>query len=202
MACPKRCFISQLYTGSIIANSKASLVRILATVLAIEPISSQRDTVEFPGRKTEHVEFILLQIDDGTATIGFWTPFRMVEKLSVHPGDVVECIAKLCQNGEVKRFYTESLSSIEDPEMEHLRWAELTHTSSKSSRRFGYPTLEWNGEEAYRMICLQSRGGNGVTMEDLARVMQKTKKELQELISQLQLDGLVYHNEDGNYVPL
>mmetsp|Transcript_40414 Transcript_40414/g.97549 ORF Transcript_40414/g.97549 Transcript_40414/m.97549 type:complete len:203 (+) Transcript_40414:3-611(+) len=202
MACPKRCFISHLYSGSIIANSRASLVRILATVLSIESISTQSDLVAFPGRKTEHVQFIMLQLDDGTATMKFWSEKKMVQKLQLHPGDVVECVAKLCQNGEVKRFYTESLSSIVDPEMEHLRWAELTNTSSKSSRRFGYPTLEWNAEEAYRMICLQSRGGHGVTMEDLALVMQKTKKQMQEMISQLQLDGLIYHNEDGNYVPL
>ncbi|CAJ1947048.1 unnamed protein product [Cylindrotheca closterium] len=202
MSCPKRCFISDLYSGSIIANSRASLVRILATVLSIEPISSQSHCVAFPGRKSQHVEFIMLQLDDGTASIGFWTPRSMVKKLSVHPGDVVECVAKLCQNGEIKRFYTEALSSIEDPEMEHLRWAELTNTSSKSSRRFGYPTLEWNAEEVYRMICLQSRGGNGVMMEDLALVMRKTKKDMQAIISRLQLDGLIYHNEDEKYVPL
>jgi len=62
--------------------------------------------------------------------------------------------------------------------------------------------MEWNTEEVYRMICLQSRRENGVAMEDLALVMQKTKEETQDIISQLQLDGLIYHNEDGKYVPL
>lgn len=202
MACPKRCFISNLYTESFIANSRVSFVRILATALATEPISSQDDFVRFPGRDSKHVQFVVLVLDDGTATFGFWTPRSMVEKLCLRPGDLVECIAKLCQNGDVKRFYTESLSIIKDQNMEYLRWAELSTTSSNSSRRFGYPSLEWNTDELYRMICLQSRRENGVSLEDLALVMRKTKEETQDMISQLQLEGLVYHNEDGRYVPL
>jgi Mn-dependent DtxR family transcriptional regulator len=43
---------------------------------------------------------------------------------------------------------------------------------------------------------------NGARMEDLALVMQISKTEMQNMIQELQMNGQVYQNDEGKYVPL
>jgi hypothetical protein len=205
MSFSKRCFISHLHTGSIVANSRESLVRIMATVLNIEPVPTQpQEHIAFPGEQDRGGELVLLKLDDGTAIIDLWTPYSMIQKLSVRPGITVECIARLCQNRTVKRFYTETIILVTNPDMEHFRWMELSNppTSTSDSRQYGYNTTKFNADEAYRIICLQSRMDNGARMEDLALVMQISKTEMQNMIQELQMNGQVYQNDEGKYVPL
>lgn len=205
MSFSKRCFISHLYTGSIVANSRESLVRIMATVLHIEPVRTQsQDRISFPGAQDQRGELLLLKLDDGTAVVDLWTPHSMIQKLSLRPGMLVECIARLCQNGKVRRFYAETIILVTNPDIEHLRWMELGNPpkSKNDSRRYGYPTVESNADEAYRLICLQSRMEHGVRMEDLAMVMRKTETEMKSMIQELQMNGQVYQNGEGKYVPL
>jgi hypothetical protein len=205
MSYAKRCFISHLHTENIVANSRESLVRIIGVVISIES-ARQEPTASFPGKHgKEKGDLFLITLDDGTAVINIWTPSSMVQALSLSAGVSVDCMARLRQNSSIRRWYTETLILVTQPDIENLRWLELSNPpkSKNDSRRFGYPTLKINADEAYRIITLQSHlSKEGVSMEDLASVMQKSESEMKEMIQELQVNGQVYQNEGGKYVPL
>eukprot|EP00980_Cylindrotheca_fusiformis_P010720 scaffold2402_cov109-Cylindrotheca_fusiformis.AAC.2 len=177
----------------------------MATVVQIEPVQRQSDKhVSFPGAPDQQEPISLLKLDDGTAAVDFWTPYSMIQELSVRSGMTVECIARLCQSNTVKRFYTETIILVTNPDLEHLRWMELSTPpkSENESRRYGYPTIEINANEAYRIICLQAKLENGVQMEDLALALQKSQLEMKDMVQELQVNGQIYQNDEGKYVPL
>jgi hypothetical protein len=42
----------------------------------------------------------------------------------------------------------------------------------------------------------------GIHLDDLTLVLRKSKKEIQEMVHNLQLHGQIYQNEKGEYLPL
>jgi hypothetical protein len=201
MSASKRCMICELHTGTFLANSRA-FVRIMGVILAIEAAT---DDQTYPMAKN-HLEedLCLLVLDDGTASVDLWTPRSMIHSLAAEPGQTLDCMARLRQNGLVKRWYSDTLIPVTDTETESLRWMEVSHPPNPNEcRRFGFPTKKLNANEAYRLICVQTQfEKNGVSLEDLALVMQKSKSTMQEMIQELQITGQIYQNEKGNYVPL
>ena len=210
MSFAKRCFISNLDTGNIIPNSRESLVRIIGTVHSIERKGcNQEDHKAFPGLQHYDEDFNVLILDDGTALAKLWTPCSMTNKLSLRGGETIECIARLYQNGSTqRRWYSEALILVTDPNIEYMRWMELGNPPQDENecRNYGYPTIRKNSKEAYRLICLQYRlsanGKKGVKTKDLAVVMRLPLSEVENMIQELQLNGQVYQNENGNFVPL
>lgn len=255
--------------------------------------------------------FFSVTIDDGTNTIEFWTPQRMTQQKSplaapsslVEVGKIYDCILKLRQSCEEKRWFAETLIPIDNPIDENFRWLELSHhdqslSQSLSSRlrysnlchKFGFPTRRRNSVEVYRLICLNSRLQQqdqlqkskkqilpirsnrkiqnkrnhsklttrislqpqqqrqrglqnistnrnrnkvrnarrvslspaplpaplpaqvpipiqpvlleGLLLKDLATVLQKSERNVQDMIEDLQLEGKIYQNQRGEYLPL
>ena len=220
MSFAKRCFISYLQTGRIIANSRESLVRIIGTVQSIESSGCDPENhKEFPGLQHFNEDFVILTLDDGTALANLWTPSSMIKNLSITGGETLECLARLYQRSKIRRWYTEALILVTDPNVEYMRWMELGNppVNENESRRYGYPAKLKNAKEAYRLICLQCKlstsgssstgsstttGQNGVSIKDLAIVMQIPVNEMEKMIQELQLNGQVYQNASGNFVPL
>jgi hypothetical protein len=130
----------------------------------------------------------------------------MINSLSLQPGETVDCIVRLLQNATVKRWYSDTLIRVTDPDAESLRWMEVSSNNGDNNvcRRFGFPRFKRNTDEAYRLICVQTKldDESGVSLEDLALVMRTSPRSMQEMIQELQISGQIYQNQKGNYVPL
>lgn len=201
MSASERCFIVDLHTKTFLANGRQS-IRIMGVILAVESAGNQ----DFPivDNDLDSRDMFLLILDDGTATIDIWTPKSMIDSLLAKPGETVDCIARLRQNGSIKRWYSNTLIRITDPEAESLRWMELGNPPGPNEcRKYGYPRIKMNTQEAFRLIFVQSEiNGEGLSLEELALVMQQTESKTKEMIQELQATGRIYQNRDGNYVPL
>ncbi len=163
------------------------------------------DNVEYPGDNTsDYQRLMLLTLDDGTATVGIFTPDYMIQKLQVRPGQTVECIAWLRQRGNIKKWYANCMFLVTDPHAEILRWMELSfRPKPNESLESGYPTIQRNAAEALRLITVEARHcDEGVSSKELAMVMQIPLKSMDQMLVELQLDGHIYQNQAGNYVPL
>lgn len=201
----KRCFFCDLPTGTFVANSRET-VRLMGVAINLEKAV---DNVKYPGDVNEdnscdYEDLRLLTLDDGTATVGIFLPYAMIEKLELLPGETVECIAWLRQRGDIKNWYAYCISRITDPHLETLRWLELSHKlSPDETMRWGYPTTKRNASMALRLITAHSsHNKDGVKLKDLALVMQETEDVVQEMLVELQLSAQIYQNQAGNYVPL
>lgn len=199
----KRCFLCDLSTGNIVANSLET-VRLLAVAVHVEPTV---DPVEYPGdmvTANDYRNLLLLTLDDGTATVEIVTPDYMIQKLNLQLGQTLECIAWLRQRGTIKRWYAQSMAIVIDPHAEILRWYELSfRPQPNESMEYGYPTIQRNSAETLRLITVQAmHDSEGVSMNDLALVMRLPLESMQEMLVTLQLEGQIYQNHLGNYVPL
>jgi hypothetical protein len=174
----------------------------MGVILAMESTGNQNYPIV--DQILDSRDMILLILDDGTSSIDIWTPSSMIDSLSATAGQTVDCIARLRQNGTLKRWYADTLIRVIESDAECLRWMELSHPPGPNEcRRFGFPRTKMNAEEAYRLICVQSQiDGEGVSLEDLALVMQEPKSKMEEMIQELQITGQVYQNKEGRYVPL
>ena len=179
-------------------------VRLLAVAVQVAPTV---DPVQYPGDVTSNDDYrnlMSLTLDDGTATIDILTPDYMIRKLNLELGQTVECIAWLRQRGTIKRWYVQSLAIMTDPHAEILRWFELSfRPKPHESLEWGYPAFQRNAAEALRLITVQTKhDSDGVSLDDLALVMQLSPESMQEMLVTLQLEGQIYQNHLGNYVPL
>jgi hypothetical protein len=207
---PKRCLISELQSGTFLANSSRETVRVMGVVSAMEDPPSEKDRQQFPAASADYnnQEIKLLILDDGTSAIAIWTIRSMIDSLSLQPGETVDCIVRLLQNATVKRWYTDTLIRVTDPDAESFRWMEVSSNNNSDNnnvcRRFGFPRIKRNTNEAYRLICVQTKldDESGVSLEDLALVMRTSTRSVQEMIQELQISGQIYQNQKGNYVPL
>jgi hypothetical protein len=200
----KRLFIADLLTGSFLANSR-ECVRIMGVILGWQQPADIHDNPRFPGFDPSSCgEMILLTLDDGTATATLWTPKYMIERLSAEPGQNMECIIRLRQKGTLKRWYTDTLIKMVDPAVEALRWMELSRPPSQDEcRRQGFPRIKMNSNEVYRLICVHTDSDKaGLSAEDLALVMHTPLPKMKDYIVELQLNGMIYQNAEGNFVPL
>ena len=203
MSVTKRCFVVDLHTETFLANSRET-VRVLGVALTMQAIE-KNETFSIIDRVLDSRDMVLLVLDDGTASIDIWTPRSMIDQISVKPGETLDCILRLRQNGSLKRWYAETLIRVADSgETESLRWLELSRPSGPNEcQRFGYPRVKMNAAEAFRLISVQYQiDGDGVTLEDLALVMQQPTEKMEEMIQELQLTGQIYKNQEGHYVPL
>lgn len=237
-------------------------------------------------------DFLSVTLDDGTDLTAFLVCRRMINSPSapsLEVGKTYDCILKLRQSCEEKRWFAETLIQIDNPIDEHFRWLELSHHDQSLSQsplsrsrysnlchKFGFPTRRRTCVEVYRLICLHSqlqqeqqqrkkqtpiiagkihgkrnhpklkirqsrqpqhrqrglqnistntnrsnvRNENlkrrsihspapsqpilleGLLLKDLATVLQKSERNVQEMVEDLQMEGKIYQNERGEYLPL
>ncbi|CAB9502959.1 expressed unknown protein [Seminavis robusta] len=94
---------------------------------------------------------------------------------------------------------------------ERLRWLEITQLQPKLFRKsttctnaigsmHGYPCPEMSSNDILQII--ESNEREGVKLADLAMVMDIEEIHAKTLIEDLQMQGLVYENEKGCFVPL
>lgn len=236
--------------------------------------------------------FLSVTLDDGTDLTAFLVCRRMINSpsaSSLEVGKTYDCILKLRQSCEDKRWFAETLIQIDNPIDEHFRWLELSHHDQSLSQsplsrsrysnlchKFGFPARRRTFEEVYRLICLHFqlqqepqqrkkqtpiRAGKihckrnhpklnfrqslqpqhrqrglqnistntnrsnvrnenlkrrsahspapsqpilleGLLLKDLATVLQKSERNVQEMVEDLQIEGKIYQNERGEYLPL
>lgn len=202
MASPvvKCSWVADLKTGTFLANSRES-VRVMGVVTALEVVSlddrAKLSSLIMDATKSRDIEpkneesksqlsnaqstttnitaedYFSVSIDDGTNSIAFWAPRRLIESSSgpiISAGATYDCILKLRQRCQEKGWFAETLIQIDDPIDEHLRWLELSHHdkahSQGPSSRFrysnlchksGYPRRRRNRVEVYRLIRLNSQ---------------------------------------------
>lgn len=194
-----RTFVCQMIDNTFVANSRDA-VRVMGVLVAVDQISSRAGSND-----TEMSDDLrVLYVDDGSALIGIRTPLRVVRNLTLNVGQTVDFVAKLHQRGTSRVWYAYAVTTVSDPHAEILRWMEVSKSPEENiSLRYGYPTIEQNSLEALRLISVNAQlSEDGVSLEDLALVLHKSKHDMQEIIFELQLTGHIYQNTDGNYVPL
>ena len=69
-------------------------------------------------------------------------------------------------------------------------------------RMAGGKTTTGKGNGAQQQLSQPSAALEGILLDDLALVIQKPKGEVQEMIHGLQLEGRIYQNGKGEYLPL
>jgi hypothetical protein len=122
------------------------------------------------------------------------------------------------------RLHADSLIVVQDAHAETLRWLELTylkknpHHQQRQSQsqpktlylqsRTGYPCGSVQPDDVYQLIqsdgnddCVY-QGQKGVSAKDLALLLDISVEHVQDMIQELQIDGLVYQNQEGGYMPL
>lgn len=204
----KRISIADMVTGSssgaLLANSR-ECVRIMGVIVDSQRVDLHSANTKFPGFDPKSCgELRLLTLDDGTSMETLWTPKYMIDRLNLEPGLRIECIARLRQNSDTKRWYADTLMLLPDPNVESLHWMELSRPPSRDEcTSMGYPRIKMNANEAFRLICVQSEfEKSGVSVEDLALVMHTPISKMKDYIIELQMNGMIYQNELGNFVPL
>jgi len=146
------------------------------------PLSGARDRSATNNERTKEI-FFSVTIDDGTASVAFWAPQRMLLDnngsppwaLAVEAGKTYDCLLRLGQTSGGKQWLATSLARIEDPIDEQYRWMELSHhdrsrseSSLRSSsperfgysnlcHRYGFPSRKRNAVEVYRLVCLHAK---------------------------------------------
>lgn len=207
---PKRCFLCELQENSLVVANSTERLRILGVLVQVE---AAHDSVEYPSSARVEAMYqgqalVALTLDDGTGLASILVPSTWLEESpldSLQLGEMIEALVWLRRTGSHQRWYASQVMMVPDPQAaEVLRWCEISHPQKAStSLRYGYPTLEANEHEALRLITFQSKTDpDGVSLEDLALVLDLSKGGAQELIVQLQLGGQIYQNQQGNYVPL
>eukprot|EP00545_Synedropsis_sp_CCMP1620_P012523 CAMPEP_0119004204 /NCGR_PEP_ID=MMETSP1176-20130426/1017_1 /TAXON_ID=265551 /ORGANISM="Synedropsis recta cf, Strain CCMP1620" /LENGTH=174 /DNA_ID=CAMNT_0006955887 /DNA_START=10 /DNA_END=534 /DNA_ORIENTATION=+ len=130
-----------------------------------------------------------MTVDDGTGSVVIHFEGHAIKG---QIGENVDCIA---------RFEDENLLRAETviwkvtPGHETLfQWQILSPPG-----KFGYPTLPFTKVDLLRYI---RHAGSGATLEDLALVIDRTDHQLRPMIHELQNDGAIYQNREGEYVLL
>lgn len=193
----KRCFICEVANDTIIANSNESL-RICAMVVGIH-CANEDEIVLHPGdEESPKCKFLSMILDDGTSIIEILSEANMLA--GIHPGRHIDCTLGLRQRGNARTWYAKSIFPVGNSMLELLRWMELS-SGSKSNMNHGYATVRFDASEVLQMIS-QNQSEGGISLRDLAMVLQVSTEQVQEKIVELQLDGQIYQNQEGGYVPL
>ena len=162
-------------------------------------------------------------VDDGTATIAIATPSSMIKQIQpvLSLGRMMDCIIQ--RSPQTNGIWTADRLMVLPSNplgQEALRWCQISHDSNQPSHNnntninnnthwsYGYPSKQVTPHALFQWILWHSQTmenpihGKGVTIDELALVLQKPTHVLQDMIHELQLSGQIYQNEKGRYVPL
>ena len=128
-------------------------------------------TSSVSSETTNDDRFLSVTMDDGTDSINFWAPERMVKSpsLTLEIGKTYDCMIKLRQSSSAKKWFAETLILIRSPIDEQCRWMELSHHDQQSrspssklqysnlSHKLGFPVRRRNATEIHRLIRLHAQ---------------------------------------------
>lgn len=173
------------------------------------PNSNDNDEEMFYEYSYDQEDYMLLELDDGTGTLPCLVPEAMMERLdNAQVGQTIDCIGEVQIEREFQTVFLQVDTLLEvvprsnnNPTVvaEQLRWMEITHKDSIAT--CGYPCPNVTSESIFEIID-SNNPGEGVSVKDLALVLDMEPQEVKPLIEDLQLQGLIYENETGSFVPL
>jgi hypothetical protein len=129
----------------------------------------------------------MLKLDDGTGILSVKSELPIKGAV----GQTIDVLARKSQ----KSWNAETIIWNIEPKNAILRNLELSY---KGEKHFGYPCPPIGEKEVMRMIS----HGEGATLEDLSLVLDASKEDMQEILHELQMQGEIYCNRQGAYVPL
>jgi hypothetical protein len=161
--------------------------------------------------ETEKEDLMLLVLDDGTGILHCFSPMAMMERVSVLIGQTFDCIGlvKTTFHDEPLLMVETLLEARDSSAAERLRWMEIITSNpnannNKNKTRIawcGYPCPQVNCEDILDLIHSGQDDG-GVTVTELALVMDMEESHVLALVEELQIQGQIYQNERACYVPL
>lgn len=173
----------------------------------------------------------VLIIDDGTALVTVWCPSGMWHRMHRQAkiplvGATLECLVEtsswpsppLSDATWNRGAYStaQQIAIIQDPNAEILRWLELSipactaedpeqwllstweNLAGPGTARSSRPTMQ----DVYQIIRGESESSPGVALEDLVKFFCVDRSTVEGFIEELQMNGQVYRNQDGLYLPL
>jgi hypothetical protein len=154
-------------------------------------------------------------LDDGTGLAAVVTPASMLEAIRCGVGASLDCLVRVertyCSSkSDAFQLHAEALIVVPDAHTETLRWLELAYRKQQGTTvlasKTGYPCDRVQVDNVYQLIQTESkhqyRGQQGMSAQDLAVVLDIQADEAQEMIQDLQIQGLVYQNQAGAFLPL
>lgn len=179
-----RCFLSGV-------SQQTNRIRVIGVVVSI--VQEYSDEPPF------------LILDDGTALVALLTQSHMLSSVSCTVGSTVDCICDYQRDVWV----IDTLMIVEDPNACTLRWFEITylqqqHENGETSRAVlsrGYPTKRLDSQTLYEFIETEA-GKDGLSLEDLALLLDISQSRVQTMLQDLQLNGQVYQGTTGKFLPL
>lgn len=129
-----------------------------------------------------------MTVDDGTGSVQVQLTGHDIKG---QIGDNVDCVLQYEQGNVV----TDTIMWKVPPETETLfQWQILAPPGE-----LGYPKLPFTKHDLLR--CIKC-AGSGVILEELAMVLDRSVQEIQSMIHDLQNEGAIYQNREGEYLLL
>lgn len=219
---PHRCLIGHVQAigkyrllGAVVSidNNCGQLTNEKASNIDHNIPSSQRGTCIDGEAMPE--ECVALLLDDGTGSLPCIVSMAMAERVTIKLGQTFECLGQVVQasadtccisGGEFLVMKVDTLLEvIQDPwALEQLRWMEILYSQTNNSgtvdTTFGYPCHKISSQDIFDLI--QSNQEEGVTVAEIALVLDMEEPQVLALVEELQMQGQVYQNERNCYVPL
>ena len=193
--------------GVLESRKKSGQVRVMGMVLSMANLASHptNETDAFYDDPIPE-EWKILELEDGTGIVQCNVPMAMVERMvNLKVGNHVDVIGQVQPQDDGNGLLLKADTLLEIPKTcdptaaERLRWMEITHRDKISW--CGYPCPDVTPQDLFDIIE-SNPPGEGVTIADLALVLDYDAASLRPLIEDLQWQGLIYEDKKGSYVPL
>ena len=131
----------------------------------------------------------ILKLDDGTGVLTITN--NLAIKGSI--GQTIDVIMR--RQNKSSSFHAECIVWNVSPQNETLRRMELCY---KGDKQLGYACPPLSKGDVKRAVD----HGGGLSLKDLSMVLDASPEFIQERLQELQLEGQIYCNREGNFVPL
>lgn len=132
----------------------------------------------------------ILKLDDGTGVLTISTN-NLAIKGSI--GQTIDVIMR--RQNKSSTFHAECIVWNVSPQNETLRRMEIVW---KGDKQLGYACPPLSKSDVQRAV----NHGGGLSLKDLSMVLEASSEFILERLQELQLEGQIYCDREGNYVPL
>jgi hypothetical protein len=142
----------------------------------------------------------LIYLDDGTAVVSVVVTDIVTDGFCI--GMTVQCLVRKHQDkNEHSCWVVEQLAWMQDPHAELLRWYELISTEKMRTeqQQWGFPCSRITSDTILTLIQSDPKG---CSIQDLAIVLDVKEASVATMLEELQLEGQIYCNKNGAFVPL
>lgn len=210
---PIRCFFREIHDKfcSFKPGERDVKFRLLGTVVGITEMDGDAEAL------SSTVPRSLVKLDDGTALASVIVTAKMISKLDLQTGSLVECIAAMRTQkrpassqpssdatSPLYSLLAEQVAIMDDVNAETLRWMELCHDKGSSPQGEdpphwqGFPAVKSTAMDLYRIIeyqCEFAREDSpsqkptqkGVSADHLKMCLGLTEDEVVGLLDELQV---------------